>query len=91
MPYDYLVDQERGFLWVRYSGMVSVAERRAAAEHVLGEVTGPEARRVLLDYRQATSLSTDETSSTALAAVRIRTRFASASATSAASRRRPDC
>lgn len=67
MPYDYLVDQERGFLWVRYSGMVSVAERRAAAEHVLGEVTGPEARRVLLDYRQATSLSTDEASSTALA------------------------
>jgi hypothetical protein len=67
MPYDYLVDQERGFLWVRYSGTVSVAERRAAAEHILGEVAGPAARRVLLDYRQASSLSTDEASSTALA------------------------
>ncbi len=67
MAYDYLVDRERGFLWVRYSGVVGVAERRAAAEHILGEVTGPEARRVLLDYRQATSLSTDEASSSSLA------------------------
>jgi hypothetical protein len=67
MPYDYSVDKERNFLWVRYSGVVTIAERRAAAEHVLGEVTGPARQRVLLDYRRANSLSIDEATSTALA------------------------
>ena len=67
MPYDFVVDQERQMLWVRYSGMVTVAERQAAAEHVLGEATSPDIRRILLDYRRATSFATDETSGTALA------------------------
>jgi hypothetical protein len=67
MPYDYVVDQERKILWVRYSGAVTADERRAAAEYVLGEATGPEMRRILLDYRRATSLGMDEASSTHLA------------------------
>jgi hypothetical protein len=67
MAYDYVLDQERGILWVRYSGVITVADRRAAAEHILGEVTGPEMRRVLLDYRRANSLGTDEAASSALA------------------------
>ncbi|HEU4991331.1 MAG TPA: DUF3224 domain-containing protein [Luteimonas sp.] len=67
MPYDYTVDEDRNFLWVRYSGVVTVAERHAAAEHILGEVTGPARDRVLLDYRRANSLAIDEATSTALA------------------------
>jgi hypothetical protein len=60
MPYDFVVDQERQMLWVRYSGAVSVAERQAAAERLLGQETGPDIRRFLLDYRRASSLTTDE-------------------------------
>lgn len=67
MPYDYVVDQERKLLWVRYSGAVTADERRAAAEYVLGQATGPDMRRILLDYRRATSLGMDEASSTTLA------------------------
>lgn len=67
MPYDFVFDKERQILWVRYSGMVTVADRQAAAEHVLGEATGPEVRRVLLDYRRATSAPTDEASGATLA------------------------
>jgi hypothetical protein len=60
MPYDFVVDQERQMLWVRYSGAVTVAERQAAAERLLGQETGPDIRRFLLDYRRASSLTTDE-------------------------------
>ena len=67
MPYDYVVDQERKILWVRYSGAVTADERRAAAEYVLGQATGPDMRRILLDYRRATSLGMDDASSTNLA------------------------
>jgi len=67
MPYEFVVDQDRQMLWVRYSGAVTVAERQAAAEHVLGEATGPDLRRILLDYRRATTSSTDEASGKALA------------------------
>lgn len=67
MPYDYLVDQERQILWVRYSGTVTAGERLAAAEHILSQPGHRELRRVLLDYRRATSLSMDDASSTALA------------------------
>lgn len=67
MPYDVVIDQERQMLWVRYSGTVTVAERHAAAENVLGQGGGPEVRRFLLDYRRATSSSTDEASGEALA------------------------
>jgi hypothetical protein len=67
MPYDYVVDQGRQFAWVRYSGTITVADRRAAAQHVLGEATGPDIRRFLLDYRSATSFITDEASGTQLA------------------------
>jgi hypothetical protein len=67
MPYDFVVDQERQLLWVRYSGAVTVAERRAAAQHLLGEATNPDVRRFLLDYRSATSFITDEASGTQLA------------------------
>lgn len=67
MPYDYVVDQERQMLWVRYSGTVAADERRAAAEHILSQPANREVRRVLLDYRRATSLSMDDAASTALA------------------------
>jgi hypothetical protein len=59
MAYEFTVDQDRKLLIVRYSGAVTVAERQAAAEHVLGEATSPDLRRVLLDYRRATSFATD--------------------------------
>jgi hypothetical protein len=49
MPYDYVVDQERQLAWVRYSGTITVADRRAAAEHVLGQATGTDIRRLLLE------------------------------------------
>lgn len=68
MPYDFVVDQPRQILWVRYSGTVTPAERRAAAEHALLQPGGSELRRFLLDYRRATSLGMDEAASTALAA-----------------------
>lgn len=67
MAYEFVVDQDRKILWVRYSGAVTVAERQAAAEHILGEATSPELHRVLLDYRRATSFATDEDSSRKLA------------------------
>jgi hypothetical protein len=67
MSYDFAFDRERQYLWVRYSGMVTVADRQSAAEHILGEATGPEVRRILLDYRRATTASTDEASGTRLA------------------------
>jgi hypothetical protein len=67
MPYDYVVDQERQMLWVRYSGTVAADERRAAAEHILSQPGNRELRRVLLDYRRATSLIMDDAASTALA------------------------
>jgi hypothetical protein len=67
MPYDFVVDEQRKMLWVRYSGVVPVGERRAAAEHVLSQPGNRELRRVLLDYRRATSLNMDEAASTALA------------------------
>ena len=67
MPYDFVVDQERQLLWVRYSGTVTVAERQEAARHLLGEATGPDIRRFLLDYRRATSFITDEAAGAQLA------------------------
>ena len=67
MPYDFVVDEQRKMLWVRYSGTVPVGERRAAAEHILSQPGNRELRRVLLDYRRATSLNMDEAASTALA------------------------
>lgn len=67
MPYDYVVDEPRRMLWVRYFGTVTAAERHAAAEHVLPQPEVRDLRRVLLDYRRATSLSMDEAASTALA------------------------
>lgn len=67
MPYDFVVDQPRQMLWVRYSGTVTAAERYAAAAHVLPQAGVRELRRVLLDYRRATSLSMDDAASTALA------------------------
>jgi hypothetical protein len=67
MPYDFVVDQPRQILWVRYSGTVTPAERRAAAEASLSQPGGRELRRFLLDYRRATSLGMDEAASTALA------------------------
>lgn len=67
MPYDFVVDQPRQILWVRYSGTVTAGERRAAAESILSQPGNRGLRRVLLDYRRATSLSMDEAASTALA------------------------
>jgi hypothetical protein len=67
MSYDFVFDRERQILWVRYAGMVTVADRQAAAQHILGEATGPEVRRVLLDYRRANSAPTDEASGATLA------------------------
>lgn len=67
MPYDFVIDDERKIIRVRYSGVVTVEERQAAARHVLGEVATPDMRRILLDYRPATSLATDEASGSALA------------------------
>jgi hypothetical protein len=67
MPYDFVIDQDRGILRVRYSGVVTLEERRSAAEHILGHVASPDMRRILLDYRPATSLAADEASATALA------------------------
>lgn len=67
MPYEFVVDQERQLLWVRYSGAVTLAERQAAAQHLLGEATGPDIRRFLLDYRRATSFLTDEAADRQLA------------------------
>ena len=67
MPYDFVVDEQRKMLWVRYSGTVPVGERRAAAEHILSQPANRDLRRILLDYRRATSVSMDEAASTALA------------------------
>lgn len=67
MPYDFVVDQPRQILWVRYCGTVTPAERRAAAEEALSRPGGGELRRFLLDYRRASSLGMDEAASTALA------------------------
>lgn len=67
MPYDFVIDQDRQTIRVRYSGVVTLDERRAAAEHILGHAAGPELRRILLDYRPATSLATDDAAATAFA------------------------
>lgn len=66
MPYDFAIDQERQLIGVRYSGVVTLEERRAAAQHVLGEAASPDMRRILLDYRPATSLARDEAAADAL-------------------------
>ena len=67
MPYDFVFDEPRQFLWVRYSGTVTPMERRAAAQEALAQPGGRALRRFLLDYRRATSLGMDEAASTALA------------------------
>ena len=66
MPYDFVIDQERKLIRVRYSAVVTLDERRAAAQHILGEVASPDMRRLLLDYRPATSLARDEAAADAL-------------------------
>ena len=67
MPYDFVIDDERKIIRVRYSGVVTLAERLNAAMHVLEEVASPEMRRIVLDYRPATSLTADEASASGLA------------------------
>ena len=73
MPYDFVIDQERQLIRVRYSGVVTLEERRAGAQHVLGEAAGPDMRRILLDYRPATSLARDEAAADALVDYLVRT------------------
>ena len=67
MPYDFVIDQPRQILWVRYSGTVTPTDRRAAAQDALSQPSGRDLRRFLLDYRRGTSLGMDATASTALA------------------------
>jgi hypothetical protein len=67
MPYDFVVDQDRQMLWVRYSGAVTIAERQAAAEHAFAQTTGSDVRRFLLDYRSATSSTTNDVAGSSLA------------------------
>jgi hypothetical protein len=67
MPYELVVDQERQLLWVRYSGVVTIAERRAVAETALASGASHGMRRFLLDFRRASTSSTDEASAEALA------------------------
>lgn len=67
MPYDFVVDHDRQMLWVRYTGAVTIAERRAAAEHSFAQTAGSGIRRFLLDYRSATSSTTDAAAGAALA------------------------
>lgn len=67
MPYELVVDQERKLLWARYSGVVTIDERRAVAEAAVGDGANHGMRRFLLDFRRATTSSTDEASAEALA------------------------
>lgn len=65
MPYEVVVDQERQMLWVRYSGVVTFAERRAVAELAMNG-GGRDLHRFLLDFRRASTPSTDAASVMAL-------------------------
>jgi len=67
MPYEVVADQVREILWVRYSGVVTFAERRQVAEIALDDGATHGFSRFLLDFRQASTSSTDEASAAELA------------------------
>lgn len=67
MPYELVIDKERQLLWARYSGVVTVGERRAVAEAAVGDGADHGMRRFLLDFRRASTSSTDAASAEAVA------------------------
>jgi len=67
MAHEFIVDEERAILRVRYSGTITVDERRAAAEYLLGDAVPADIHRLLLDYRSATASRSDENASRELA------------------------
>src|SRR5690606_33513666 len=67
MPYDFTIEPDNHLVRVRYSGLVTVEERRAAVQQVIGEAVGPGIHRVLLDYRGANAAPADEAAAEAVA------------------------
>lgn len=57
MAHGFLVDEARRLIEVRYTGEVDIADRVAIARRVLAATARSDVRSVLLDFRQAHSLS----------------------------------